>query len=363
MTDGGIPQDRIDAAREALDLVELVGARVALKRRGREYLGLCPFHGERTPSFSVVPAKGFYHCFGCGAHGDALSWLQETEGLSFREAIEKALGAEVAPREVAQRAEQARARQAERERAAEAERREKQLTARELWARGQDPRGTPVERYLESRGLDLGELGGIPPTIRYLPSQKHPEGGRWPVMLAPIQAADRRVVGVHRTYLQHDGRGKAPVSPAKRMLGQAWGGAVRFAPPAATLAIAEGIETALSIRQVRGDLGVWAALSLGNMAGSGLGEGRKHPTRRDDRGRRIALPSVEPDLEASGLQLPEGVETVIFCADADAKDPPSAEALLLRAANRQRADGRLALIARPSAGGDFNDLLKKAAAA
>lgn len=74
------------------DLVELVGARVELKRRGREYVGLCPFHTESTASFSVIPHKGFYHCFGCGAHGNAIGWLMETEALSFREACER-LGA------------------------------------------------------------------------------------------------------------------------------------------------------------------------------------------------------------------------------------------------------------------------------
>jgi hypothetical protein len=79
-----------DAARKILcdkvELHELIGRAVALKRLGKEYQACCPFHDERSPSFTVVPTKGFYHCFGCGAHGDALSWLIEYERLEFVEA-------------------------------------------------------------------------------------------------------------------------------------------------------------------------------------------------------------------------------------------------------------------------------------
>ncbi len=77
----------LDELRSRISLVDLIGRRVALKRAGREWKGLCPFHREKTPSFHVVEDKGFYHCFGCGAHGDAIRWLEETEGLSFTEAV------------------------------------------------------------------------------------------------------------------------------------------------------------------------------------------------------------------------------------------------------------------------------------
>jgi DNA primase len=63
----------IEKAKASADLVGLIGKRVTLTREGEEWRGLCPFHIEKTPSFSVVPKKGFYHCFGCGAHGDALT--------------------------------------------------------------------------------------------------------------------------------------------------------------------------------------------------------------------------------------------------------------------------------------------------
>src|SRR5690606_8922232 len=70
------------------DLVELIGARVALKRAGREYKANCPFHNEKTPSFWVNPVKQFYHCFGCGAHGTALDFLMNYDRLPFVEAVE-----------------------------------------------------------------------------------------------------------------------------------------------------------------------------------------------------------------------------------------------------------------------------------
>lgn len=79
----------LDDLRSRVDLAALVGRRVALKKAGREHSGLCPFHNEKSPSFTVNEDKGFYHCFGCGAHGDALSFIMETEHLEFREAVER----------------------------------------------------------------------------------------------------------------------------------------------------------------------------------------------------------------------------------------------------------------------------------
>lgn len=98
---GRIPQDFIDELIARADIAEVIGSRVELKKAGREFKGLCPFHSEKTPSFTVVPAKDFYHCFGCGANGSALGFLMAYESLSFVEAVEALadlLGIEV-PRE------------------------------------------------------------------------------------------------------------------------------------------------------------------------------------------------------------------------------------------------------------------------
>ena len=86
------PPRFLDDIRERVPVADIVGRVVKLTRAGREYKGLCPFHSERTPSFHVVPDKGFYHCFGCGAHGDVITFLKDQEGLSFPEAVERLAG-------------------------------------------------------------------------------------------------------------------------------------------------------------------------------------------------------------------------------------------------------------------------------
>ncbi len=89
---GLIPQDFIDDLIARADIVEVVGRRTQLKKAGREYKACCPFHDEKTPSFTVSPGKGFYHCFGCGAHGTAIGFLMEFDHMSFVEAIESLAG-------------------------------------------------------------------------------------------------------------------------------------------------------------------------------------------------------------------------------------------------------------------------------
>jgi len=86
---GRIPPAFIDDLLNRVDIVEVIDARVPLKKAGREYEACCPFHGEKTPSFKVSPTKQFYHCFGCGAHGTAVGFLMEYDHLSFVEAIEE----------------------------------------------------------------------------------------------------------------------------------------------------------------------------------------------------------------------------------------------------------------------------------
>ena len=95
---GLIPQDFIDDLVARADIVEVIGRRVQLKKAGREFKACCPFHDEKTPSFTVSPGKGFYHCFGCGAHGTAIGFLMEFDHMSFVEAIESlaaSMGVEV----------------------------------------------------------------------------------------------------------------------------------------------------------------------------------------------------------------------------------------------------------------------------
>ena len=86
---GTIPRDFIDRLLERVDIVDLVGARVPLKKAGRDFQACCPFHTEKTPSFTVSQTKQFYHCFGCGAHGSAIGFLMAYDRLSFPEAVEE----------------------------------------------------------------------------------------------------------------------------------------------------------------------------------------------------------------------------------------------------------------------------------
>ncbi|WP_044407356.1 DNA primase [Thiomicrospira microaerophila] len=110
---GAIPRDFIDSLLARADIVEVINQRVPLKKAGATFKACCPFHQEKTPSFNVSPAKQFYHCFGCGAHGDAITFIMEYEGLSFVEAVESLaaqLGVDV-PRQKVSPAEQKKQKQ------------------------------------------------------------------------------------------------------------------------------------------------------------------------------------------------------------------------------------------------------------
>ena len=142
------PPGFLDELRARLSLSDIVGRKVALKRRsGAEYAGLCPFHNEKTPSFTVNDKKGFYHCFGCGEHGDAVGFVMKTEGLSFPESVEK-LAREVGlpvPR----------ATPAERERAERASSLQETVEHAARWFQKQLrlPVGRAALDYLRGRGL------------------------------------------------------------------------------------------------------------------------------------------------------------------------------------------------------------------
>src|SRR5512147_71278 len=83
-----IPQETIDQIRSASDIVEYIGSFVRLKKRGKDYLGLCPFHNEKTPSFTVSPSKQLFYCFGCHRGGDIVKFVMEYDKASYIEALE-----------------------------------------------------------------------------------------------------------------------------------------------------------------------------------------------------------------------------------------------------------------------------------
>jgi len=139
-----IPDSFIDELLARTDIVELIESRVPLKRAGREYRACCPFHDERTPSFTVSPTKQFYHCFGCGAHGNAIRFLMEYDRLEFLDAVE----------ELARRAGLEVPRETTRRRAPEGEDIYAVLAAAQRFYAQQLAASEPARRYLAGRGLD-----------------------------------------------------------------------------------------------------------------------------------------------------------------------------------------------------------------
>ena len=137
----------LDEVRDRVRITDVVGRKVRLVRRGHNFVGLCPFHNEKTPSFSVNEQKGFYHCFGCGAHGDIIGFVMETEALSFPEAVESLAGQ--AGMQLPARDEKDEAREKTRKSLYEV----MELAAAFFEAELKGTRGTKARSYLEGRGL------------------------------------------------------------------------------------------------------------------------------------------------------------------------------------------------------------------
>ena len=251
-------------AKSAASLQRIVGETVRLIRDGRRWVGLCPIHSERTPSLTIF-ADGHFHCYGCGAHGDVVTWLMRVRGFSFCDALAY-LGAtptEGRPQQPTYVATPSASPTRD--------------AAIRCWTEAIPARGTIVEAYLATRGLCLPD----DPPIRFHPEcQRGPRDARGTATFAPamicllVDPVTAKPTGVHRTYLtptdakapaiHRDGR----VIPSKSILGN-WG-CIRLAPPnetRRTLGIAEGLENALSAHALGWDWGpVWAAGSAANIA-------------------------------------------------------------------------------------------------
>ena len=284
---------------------------LALGGRWHGHYGMvkCPVHADRTPSLKVSDGENgetVVHCFaGC-------PW-QDVKAALRRDGLLPELDSGTAPRpdpEV----------QARRMAEHEAEKQKRTRAARQIWRDSVSAINTLVETYFCSRGITLPP----PPTIRFHPSLPHgPTKLTFPAMVAAVQGPDRKITGVHRTFLLPSGKGKAWVSSPKMMLGCISGGAVRLAKAGAKLIIAEGIESALSVAQACPEKPVWAALAVANMG-------------------KMVLPPI--------------VRVVVLCLDGDALGTPAADAAR-NAAQGFLREGREVRIARPPSGKDFNDLL------
>jgi len=240
----------LDELRRRVVLSALIGQRgFKLVRRGSKFVGLCPFHPERTPSFYVVEDQGFFHCFGCGAHGNAIDFVMRADHLDFREAVAKlaagGLGAVAAV--------PADGRAGGRPEKGKLHRR----IALQLFEDAEPAAGTSVETYLRSRGLRLPPA----PVLGFSPRCWNRETGRkLPAMLARVDDIDGNFLAVHRTWLLPDASGKAKLEDQKMSLGPFRGGAIRLAPAGPALAVAEGLEYALSTTAVKG-IPAWSAVA------------------------------------------------------------------------------------------------------
>ncbi|HJQ59412.1 MAG TPA: CHC2 zinc finger domain-containing protein [Vineibacter sp.] len=355
-------RERANMVRDKVVLSEWIGRKVELKRAGREFTGLCPFHNEKSPSFFVNDRKRFFHCFGCGAHGDAIAFVERLQGMGFADALallESAHGLERFARATpAQRAienDEARARREQREAEQVKEAAHKHALAGDIWSQAQPIQSNAVvDRYLRGRALvppadyGLGDAtinAGWPPALRYAPRAWHPYAeGTYPAMVSAITDALGNLLAVHQTFLAIGDRAvvtKASFKErrwAKLTLGRYYadpdagrssGGAIRLGEPAPSMTGAEGIETTLSAMQIWRRPGLCFVTS-GNMP---------------------------------GVELPVGCSFFTYAADKDLKRQGERKAWQ---AARAQAFGRRIEVVVPkiaAAKGDFNDLLQARIAA
>ncbi|MHA3791468.1 CHC2 zinc finger domain-containing protein [Rhizorhabdus wittichii] len=397
---GGVPIDprQIEEIRDRVSIESVVGRVVKLRKAGRGYKGLCPFHVEKSPSFSVSPDRGRYHCFGCGADGDVIGFVMAAQRVSFREAVE-ALAADggvslgpVLPPEGGRR-----------DRRGTGGYVDSATAGRWMWRASRPARRTIVERWLDARGLDLGAFGigdGID-RLRFLPDApaaawRVDEDPRryWlraPAMIAPVSDGEGHVRAIHVTYLTADGRAKADFPPTRdgderdtrKMYGPVGGRAVWLSgmpeeAPGRPLFVGEGIETCWSYAQrwAAEHLGrsarVAAALSLENLQG-----GVKKIACRD--GSAWRLWRIEADLDRAPFLIGRAGEVHVL-VDADMKplrdqvvqrhrhgriergdigQAERADICAALATQHWRAAGAAPVIAmRPPMGMDFNDLAR-----
>jgi DNA primase len=189
-----ISPESVDRVKQAADIVEVVSAHTDLRRQGARYVGLCPFHDERTPSFSVEPTEKLYHCFGCGVGGDVIKFIEEKDGLNFAEAVELLADRYGVELEREQEDPRAEARRQRRRRLEELLDRAASFYSNTLW---ESKEAGKARDYLSERGLGEEVLRAF--SVGYAPSA-------WDKLLVAGQRAGFSVEELRGVGLAQKGR-------------------------------------------------------------------------------------------------------------------------------------------------------------
>lgn len=205
------------------------------QKTGRGFICRCPAHDDRNPSLSIALGRQGQLLLYCNAGCTFEDVMDELVQRGLLESYTSAFGES--------------SQQGLHYACGEQLRQSKICTARELWGKSLPLQGTVAETYLRSR---LGHyLTSIPRALRYLHACKHPSGSVYPCMIAEVTHCPHNTTqAVHRTFLRHDGMGKAEVEPSKMLLGHANGGAVRLATATEELILCEGIEDGLTLQSI-----------------------------------------------------------------------------------------------------------------
>lgn len=299
----------LQAIRQANPLPEIAARLVRLRPSGGELTGCCPFHRDRTPSFTIYDGGRRFKCFGCGAGGDVLDFVSRAYGVDLSGAA-RMLGAGNLPKaSLPASSEFLDTEKGPGERMAQ---------ARAIWQAAIPAAGTLAETYLRGRAIDPP----YPAALRFARLRYGKEGVR-PCLVCAVRDPGGAVTGIQRIWLADDGRGKAAVPQPKLSLGRVRGGAIRLGDPDGTgrVTVCEGPEDGLSLAAMLGGP-VWVA------AGATF------------------LPA---------MQFPPEVRSVLIGADNDPAGRDAAD----KAARAFAARGLAVRILRPLDGfKDFNDELR-----
>ena len=259
--------------------------------RGKSGTCRCPAHEDKSPSFSVSETRDgrpLVHCFAGCPQGNVIAALK-ARGLWEGDGVKDPGYPQGFTRKHDSHTNGSDRRNHE--------------FARELWDRSDRIGGTVAEAYLVFRGIK--PLWGWPDTLGYLPRLKHgPSGKVFPALIAAVTDGAGQVLAVQRTWLAADGQGKAPVDSAKMTIGPMRDGAVRLGRPLTALGLAEGVETALSARQIY-QIPTWATLSANRLDKVKIPEGVQSITIFADHGRvgmECAMNAADV-YEAKGLTV------------------------------------------------------------